>query len=161
MFLTVSLLLSWGKRKSNLHKREEVSKPLRFWLVVSRQIHMLSIGRLEWVLSICRTPSHSKVLTLFTFMLGMISDKGCINPLLATFFIYSVNISTYQYKEDWQLFCKDDVEDKWSWKIISIFSLSVLMCVPCKHTPALTMGFVFRQNNGGFRSEQIRMFLRL
>lgn len=95
MFLTVSLLLSWDKRKSNLHKREEVSKPLRFWLVVSRQIHMLSIGNLEWVLSIRRTPSHSEVLTLFTFMLGMISDKGCINPLLATFFIYSVNISTY------------------------------------------------------------------
>lgn len=36
--------------------------------------------------------------------------QGCIIPLHATLFIYSVNISTYQYKEDCQCFCKDYVE---------------------------------------------------
>lgn len=46
---------------------------------------MLSIGNLEWVLLICRTPNDPKVFTLFTFMLGMISVKDVLSPYMLHF----------------------------------------------------------------------------
>lgn len=46
---------------------------------------MLSIGNLEWALSIYRTPNHLKVLTLFTFTLGMISVKDVLSLYMLHF----------------------------------------------------------------------------
>lgn len=69
-------------------------------LFVSRQIQMLSVGNLEWVLSICRTPNHPKVLNTFYFHVRHDFCQECVVPLHATFFINSVNISTYHCKED-------------------------------------------------------------
>lgn len=71
---------------------------------------MFSIGNLEWVLSTCRTLNHPKVLTLFTFMLGIISVKDLLSLyMLHCLFIQWILVLTSTRRTD-SFFCKDYVE---------------------------------------------------